>query len=113
MIVSFKCEKTKTLFETGETRYFSAFKDVAIRKLTMLEVAKVLIDLRTPPGNQLESLYGDREGQHSIRINGKWRICFVWTNEGATDVEIVDYHESIRIKKCLKMACNLSIQVKS
>jgi toxin HigB-1 len=64
----------------------------AIRKLTMIEYAKDLSDLRSPPGNHLEALKGSRDGQHSIRINGQWRICFVWTDAGAEDVEIVDYH---------------------
>lgn len=64
----------------------------AIRKLAMLDAAHVLEDLRSPPGNRLEQLAGDRAGQHSIRINGQWRICFTWTDNGPTDVEIVDYH---------------------
>lgn len=63
-----------------------------IRKLTMIEAAIVLEDLRSPPGNRLEALKGDRKGQHSIRINDQWRICFVWTDAGAENVEIVDYH---------------------
>lgn len=65
---------------------------VAIRKVAMLEAAKVLDDLRMPPGNRLEPLTGDREGQHSIRVNDKWRICFVWTDNGPENVELVDYH---------------------
>lgn len=64
----------------------------ARRKLYMLEHAETLSDLRTPPANRLEALRGDRAGQHSIRINDKWRLCFVWTEGGAEDVEIVDYH---------------------
>lgn len=64
----------------------------AIRKLAMLDAAHVLEDLRSPPGNRLEQLAGDRVGQHSIRINGQWRICFIWTDNGPADVEIVDYH---------------------
>ena len=64
----------------------------AVRKVAMLEAAAVLEDLRSPPGNMLEALSGDREGQHSIRINGQWRICFVWTEQGPEAVEIVDYH---------------------
>lgn len=63
-----------------------------IRKLAMLDAAHVLEDLRSPPGNRLEQLVGDRAGQHSIRINGQWRICFIWTDNGPVDVEIVDYH---------------------
>lgn len=64
----------------------------AVRKLTILNSAAVLDDLRSPPGNRLEALKGDRHGQHSIRINDQWRICFVWKDGGADDVEIVDYH---------------------
>jgi proteic killer suppression protein len=64
----------------------------ALRKLAMLDAAESLEDLRTPPGNRLEALTGDRAGQHSIRINQQWRICFVWTAAGPEDVEIVDYH---------------------
>jgi len=61
-------------------------------KLEILDAAEVLQDLRVPPGNRLERLSGDREGQHSIRINDQWRICFVWRQENAYDVEIIDYH---------------------
>ncbi|MAU22948.1 MAG: Killer protein [Martelella sp.] len=64
----------------------------AIRKLTMIDNAYALNDLRSPPGNRLEALKGNRKGQYSIRINDQWRICFVWTDGGAEDVEIVDYH---------------------
>lgn len=60
--------------------------------LSALDAAAVLEDLRFPPGNHLEALSGDRSGQHSVRINGQWRICFVWTDQGPADVEIVDYH---------------------
>jgi toxin HigB-1 len=63
-----------------------------MRKLQMLEAAKELKDLRSPPGNRLEPLYRDRAGQHSIRITGQWRICFVWAGDGASEIEIVDYH---------------------
>lgn len=65
---------------------------VATRKLTMLDAAQALNDLRIPPANRLEALRGDRFGQHSVRINNQWRICFVWTDQGPEDVEIVDYH---------------------
>jgi proteic killer suppression protein len=65
---------------------------VAVRKVAMLEAAHVLDDLRIPPANRLEALKGDRAGQHSIRINDQWRICFVWTERGPEDVEITDYH---------------------
>ncbi|MBB3918286.1 type II toxin-antitoxin system RelE/ParE family toxin [Rhizobium fabae] len=64
----------------------------ALRKLTMIEAAHILDDLRSPPGNRLEALKGNRTGQHSIRINDQWRVCFVWKDGGAEDVEIVDYH---------------------
>lgn len=65
---------------------------VAIRKVAMLQAAHALDDLRVPPANRLEALKGDRAGQHSIRINGQWRICFIWTDNGPEDVEIVDCH---------------------
>lgn len=64
----------------------------AVRKLTMIENALELSDLRSPPGNHLEALKGDRQGQHSIRVNDQWRVCFIWTEAGAEQVEIVDYH---------------------
>jgi len=64
----------------------------ALRKLAMLDAAEALNDLRVPPGNRLEALRGDRAGQHSIRINQQWRICFTWTDAGPAGVEIVDYH---------------------
>jgi toxin HigB-1 len=71
----------------------SDIQAVALRKLRMLNQARVLDDLRVPPGNRLEALRGDREGQHSIRINDQWRMCFVWEEGGAHDVEIADYHK--------------------
>lgn len=92
MILSFKCGDTQALFETGKSRRFANIKDVAERKLTQLAAATTLDFLRSPPGNHLESLSGDRSGQHSVRINQQWRVCFVWTAEGPADVEIVDYH---------------------
>jgi proteic killer suppression protein len=70
----------------------SSILKAARRKLKMVDAAVVLTDLRVPPGNQLEALTGDRRGQHSIRVNDQWRICFVWTPEGPTNVEVVDYH---------------------
>jgi proteic killer suppression protein len=73
-------------------RRFVSFEDVARRKLRQLEIAHCLDDLRLPPGNHLEALHGNRAGQHSIRINARMRVCFVWTDGGAVDVEIVDYH---------------------
>ncbi|WP_082459222.1 type II toxin-antitoxin system RelE/ParE family toxin [Pseudomonas mandelii] len=92
MIVSFKCSETEYLFRNGRTRMWSAILSVVERKLTMLDAAAVLIDLRSPPGNRLEALGGNRKGQHSIRINTQWRICFVWGLNGPENVEIVDYH---------------------
>lgn len=92
MIQSFKCGDTQALYETGKSRRFASFKEVAERKLTQLAAATTLEFLRSPPGNHLEALSGDRVGQHSVRINKLWRVCFVWTAEGLADVEIVDYH---------------------
>jgi proteic killer suppression protein len=71
---------------------FSGIERQALRKLDMLHSARELSDLRAPPANRLEALAGDRRGQHSIRINDQWRICFIWTEEGPANVEIVDYH---------------------
>ncbi|ARB45292.1 MULTISPECIES: type II toxin-antitoxin system RelE/ParE family toxin [Alloalcanivorax] len=92
MIKSFCCPDTRSLFETGKTRRWSGIGRVAQRKLAMLHAARELRDLLSPPGNRLEALKGDRLGQHSIRINDQWRICFRWTSVGPEDVEIVDYH---------------------
>jgi proteic killer suppression protein len=92
MIRSFRCADTQVLFETGKTRRWAAILSVTERKLGMLDAAVDLNDLRSPPGNRLEQLYGDREGQHSIRINGQYHICFVWGANGPENVEIVDYH---------------------
>lgn len=92
MITSFRCKDTEALYGGESPKRFRAIEAVAARKLQMLDAAKALKDLRSPPGNQLEQLIGDRASQHSIRINRQWRICFVWTNDGATEVEIADYH---------------------
>ncbi|MDO9143563.1 type II toxin-antitoxin system RelE/ParE family toxin [Rhodoferax sp.] len=92
MIQSFKCQDTQLLFETGKSKRFGNVRDVAERKLTQLAAAMTLEFLKSPPGNHLERLTRDREGQYSIRINQQWRVCFVWTAEGPCDVEIVDYH---------------------
>ena len=91
MIISFKCADTQTLFETGRCKKFVNCKTVAERKLTQLDAAVSLDSMRAPPGNRLEALAGSRKGQHSIRVNDQWRICFIWTTEGASDVEMVDY----------------------
>lgn len=92
MIRGFKDAKTERLAKGETVKQFVGIATAALRKLDMLNAAHVLNDLRSPPGNRLEALSGDRAGQHSIRINDQWRICFVWTAEGPKDVEIVDYH---------------------
>ena len=92
MIQSFKCAQTEALFTTGKTKQFSAIKSAAERKLQQLDSATTLEFLRSPPGNCLESLRGNRASQYSIRINVQWRICFTWTKLGPANVEIVDYH---------------------
>jgi proteic killer suppression protein len=91
MIKKFKCKQTQLLYEGGCPRQFRSFQAQAERKLQMLDNAVALLDLRSPPGNMLEKLSGDRVEQYSIRINRQWRICFVW-RDGPTDVEIIDYH---------------------
>ena len=92
MIKTFKCADTEVLAKGSPIRRFSNIAAVARRKLRQLEIAGRLNDLRVPPGNRLEALKGDRTGQHSIRINDQFRLCFRWTDTGAEDVEIVDYH---------------------
>jgi proteic killer suppression protein len=94
MIKNWTDRKTENFFGTGKVPTKSGWQQVAkiaLRKLDYLDAATSLEDLRVPPGNKLEKLSGNRAGQHSIRINNQWRICFVW-NDGAEDVEIVDYH---------------------
>ncbi len=91
MIRSFRCKDTQALYEGKRSKPFASVRSVAERKLQMLDAATTLGDLATP-GNHLEALKGDREGQHSIRINGQFRVCFRWTDAGPEDVEIVDYH---------------------
>ena len=93
MICSFRDKKTEMIFSReGRGRVPASVVRTAQRKLAVLDAAERLQDLRLPPGNRLERLRGDREGQHSIRINDQWRICFVWRNGNAHEVEIVDYH---------------------
>lgn len=92
MILSFRCADTEALTHGIRVKRFVNIAAVARRKLRQLEIAVLLQDLRVPPGNRLEALQGDRAGQHSIRINNQWRLCFRWTPAGAADVEIVDYH---------------------
>ena len=91
-ILSFKSSDTEALFEGNRVRRFRAIESVAMRKLAILNRAGGLDDLRVPPGNRLEALKGDRRGQFSIRINDQFRICFIWTSAGPSEVEIVDYH---------------------
>ena len=92
MIRTFRCKDTQALFEGGHPKRFRAIETVATRKLAMLDAAKTLDFMRSPPGNRLEALKGDRAGQWSVRINDQWRVCFVWTDEGPDEVEIVDCH---------------------
>lgn len=93
MIKSFRDRDTEHLFRRLTVKKLgSEVQRVALRKLRILDAATVLDDLRIPPGNQLKSLKGNRRGQHSIRINRQWRICFRWRSGDAYDVEIVDYH---------------------
>jgi toxin HigB-1 len=93
MIRTFADRTTEAFFSHGICpAQWRAFAKVARRKLDMLDAAVRLQNLRSPPGNRLEALKGDRQGQWSIRINDQWRVCFRWTDEGPADVEIVDYH---------------------
>ena len=92
MIRSFKDRETRRFFEGQRVTAFHGFANQAVRRLTLLDSAETLRDLAALSGNRLEALRGDRAGQHSIRINAQWRICFRWTDDGPCDVEIVDYH---------------------
>ncbi len=92
MIRSFRHDDALAVFEGRPSRRLANLRAVVERKLAFLDAAQALSDLRSPPGNRLEALSGDRAGQHSIRINDQFRICFRWTESGPADVEIVDYH---------------------
>lgn len=92
MIATFKDKETRLLHETGRSARYGQIARVALRKLIQLDAASSLDDLRIPPVNRLEALKGSRSGQHSIRINDQWRICFRWNEGEALDVEICDYH---------------------
>ena len=92
MIRSFADKKTEALWQGQRVPAFDGLRERAERKLALLEAATALEDLGGLPGNRLEALKGNRKGQHSIRINDQWRICFSWTQGGPADVEIVDYH---------------------
>jgi proteic killer suppression protein len=93
MIRSFKCKETEGVWHGRVSRRFPReIQDRGLRKLRQLDASRTLEDLRSPPGNRLESLRGGRAGQMSIRINEQWRVCFVWADGHADDVEIVDYH---------------------
>lgn len=91
-IASFKCPETQAVFEGTRSARFANLRSVLERKLQMLDAAVSLSDLRIPPANRLEALSKDRAGQHSIRVNDQFRLCFHWTAEGPADVECVDYH---------------------
>ena len=92
MIQSFRDGSTRRLFELRSNKRWAAISAVALRKLDQIEATSNLNDLRVPPGYRLEALKGDRAGQHSIRINDQYRICFIWEPDGAHEVEITDYH---------------------
>ena len=99
MIRSFKDRDTAELAQAGTNRRWRGIETVARRKLNRMDAATRLDDLREPPGNMLEPLKGERRGQYSIRINDQFRICFVWKEDGAYDVEIVDYHRERKGRK--------------
>lgn len=91
-IKSFKCKDTQAFFLGERVARWVNIERPALRKLAQLDWSAILDDLRVPPGNKLEALQGNRKGQHSIRINDQWRVCFVWAADGPGEVEIVDYH---------------------
>ena len=92
MIFSFRDRGTQRLWMGEFVKRFAGIETQTRRKLDVLNAAQALRDLAAVPGNRLEALAGDRSGQHSIRVNDQWRICFVWTTEGPSNVEVVDYH---------------------
>ena len=93
MIQSFRCTETENIYQgNGSRKLPTQIQQVARRNLRMLAAAVTLADLRSPPANRLEALRGNRQGEHSIRINDQWRVCFIWTEHGPDKVEIVDYH---------------------
>lgn len=92
MTKGFRCRETERVFQRRPSRRWSGIRRMMLRKLLVLDAAGSLGDLRVPPANRLEKLSGDRRGQHSIRINDQWRICFRWRDGHAHDVEVVDYH---------------------
>lgn len=92
MIQYFKDDEAQTIFNTGRSKRYGSLARVIARRLGAIDFATSLEDLRDPPGNRLEALKGDRKGQYSIRINDRYRVCFRWQEDGAWDVEIVDYH---------------------
>ena len=92
MILAFKCADTQRLFQRNRVKRFVNIESIARRKLDQLHAAATLDFLRVPPGNKLEALLGNRKGQHSIRIDDQFRVCFIWTSQGASNVDIVDYH---------------------
>ena len=92
MIRSFKGRETRRFFEGRRVAAFQGFADQAVRRLVLLDSAETLGDLAALPSNRLEALRGDRAGQHSIRVNAQWRVCFRWTDDGPCDEEMVDYH---------------------
>jgi len=93
VIKSFRCKDTERLFTRERVKRFRNIEQVARRKLELIHAAVSLSDLRVPPGNRLEALKGDRAGQHSIRLNDQFRVCFIWRSGNAESVEIVDYHD--------------------
>jgi proteic killer suppression protein len=93
VIRSFRDKETERIWRRQRVRQLDdGTQRIALRKLLILDAAEILADLRVPPGNRLEKLKGDRAGSYSIRVNQQWRICFNWSDAGAEDVELIDYH---------------------